>query len=437
MLAGPEQPFVTLDPAAAKPALSVYALNYNKLDVKIYAVQPTDWPAFKQYLREWQRTDQPAQMPGKLLSDRSLPVEAAADTLTQVDIDLSAYLEQADSRFGHFVVVVSPPSSLFQKKEELYWRTSHTWVQVTQIGLDAIADHSEMVAWSTALKDGAPLAGVSIQPQSGAVQTTGADGTVRFSIPSGATYLVARQGADQALLPRSNYAWGDDAWMAYPPQDALYWAVFDDRAMYRPGEEVHLKGWLRRVGGRQDGDVGLVSGSVNGVTYQVMDAQGNEIGRGQAEVSALGGFDFAFTIPEAVNLGYSQVYLQPQGSWSGMDGGQFNHTFQIQEFRRPEFEVTARQETSGPYFAGGSAVLAVEAKYYAGDPLPNADTTWQVTYARGSYSPPNWPEFTFGTWQPWWGWRDFGIYPGGEVERCRDFQRQDRCRRSALPQAGF
>ena len=38
--------------------------------------------------------------------------------------------------------------------------------------------------------------------------------------------------------------------------------MFDDRQMYRPGEEVHLKGWLRRIGGKQDGDVGLVGSSV-------------------------------------------------------------------------------------------------------------------------------------------------------------------------------
>jgi GTP-binding protein len=28
----------------------------------------------------------------------------------------------------------------------------------------------------------------------------------------GSVYLVARQGADQALLPRSSYYWGEDAW---------------------------------------------------------------------------------------------------------------------------------------------------------------------------------------------------------------------------------
>ena len=87
---------------------------------------------------------------------------------------------------------------------------------------------------------------------------------------------------------------------------------------------------------------------------------------------------------------------------SGIDGGSYYHSFQIQEFRTPEFEVSARNETTGPYFAGGQGIVAVEAKYYAGDPLPGADVTWQVTQSPSSYSPPNWPDFTFGTWQPWW-----------------------------------
>ena len=64
--------------------------------------------------------------------------------------------------------------------------------------------------------------------------------------------------------------------------------------------------------------------------------------------------------------------------------------------------MKARNETPGPYFAGDQATVAVDANYYAGGPLPNADVTWQVTSTPGSYSPPNWPDFTFGTWTPWW-----------------------------------
>jgi hypothetical protein len=113
-----------------------------------------------------------------------------------------------------------------------------------------------MVAWATDLKDGSPLSGVSIQANNGDTKVkSGSDGVVRFDIPNGATYLVASRGDDQAILPRSSYYWYDDAWTTNPPSDSLRWYVFDDRQMYRPGEEVHIKGWLRLIGGRQDATI--------------------------------------------------------------------------------------------------------------------------------------------------------------------------------------
>jgi uncharacterized protein YfaS (alpha-2-macroglobulin family) len=397
LLKGPDQPFVTLDPSASKAMFNVYAINYTKLDVKIHAVQPSDWPAFQQYLREYSRTDTPPELPGRQVFDKTIAVEAPADSLTEVAIDLSPYM---DGDAGQFVVMVKPPKGLFQKEQ--YWQTVHAWVQVTQIGLDAFVDHSEMVVWTTALQDGAPLSGVSVQAQPGGAQVvTQSDGTVRFPIPDGAGYLVASQGADQALLPSSTY-WDSDVWQRRTVLDELRWYVFDDRQMYRPGEEVHVKGWLRRIGGKQDGDVGLVGRAVSAVSYRIIGPQGNELGNGSAEVNSMGGFNLAFTIPQSVNLGYAQLFLSATGSLEDMDGLQYSHAFQIQEFRRPEFEVTARNETPGPYFAGEPAVVAVEAKYYAGGPLPNAEVNWLVSSTPSNYNPPNWPDFVFGIWEPWW-----------------------------------
>ena len=136
-------------------------------------------------------------------------------------------------------------------KWQRYSQTVQAWVQVTQIGVDAYTDASDMVVWATDLKNGAPLAGVNIQPnQGGAAFTTAADGTARSPIPSGATYLLASRGADTAMLLHSPYYWDDFGWGPSSPSNSLRWAVFDDRQMYRPGEEVHIKGWLRRVGAK-------------------------------------------------------------------------------------------------------------------------------------------------------------------------------------------
>jgi len=410
LLVNTDQHLITLDPNALKPTFSVYAINYSKLNLKVYSVTPVDWPQFGQFLREWRQTDQPPTLPGKLIFDGEIELDIPDDTLSQVDIDLSKYMK---GEFGHFIVVVEPPAGLFDTDEAKWRRESQTiisWVQVTQIGLDAFNDHSEVVAWTTDLKDGKPLVGVRIQPDTGGeAVVSGKDGTVRFDIPDGASYLVATKGKDSALLPHSNYYyyWGDDTWYSSPPSDSLVWYVFDDRQMYRPGEEVHIKGWIRRIGNGQGGDVALMGADLSSVSYQITEPQGNTLTEGQVNVNSLGGFDFAFTIPEATNLGYAQINFTANGNLGVGNGQTFYHSFQIQEFRRPEFEVTARNETSGPYFAGDHATLAVDAKYYAGGGLPSADVTWSVSASPSSYSPPNWGEFTFGNWQPWWYFYDY------------------------------
>jgi hypothetical protein len=398
-LIGPDEILVTLDPASDDPVLSLFTMNYSQLEVKIYEVEPTDWPEFLTYLREYQWTDEPVSPPGVLRVDETQRFEVATDVLTEVGIDLSDLM---DGDHGQFIVIARPPRSLFA--EDRYWETVHVWVQVTQIGIDAFVDHGQMVVWTSALQDGAPLSDVEISSSpSGVNATTGRDGVATFNIPpSGVEILIARRGSDLAFLPKYAHYWSDDGWYRRSPSDELRWYVIDDRQMYRPGEEVHVKGWMRKVGATQTGDVGLVGDAITSVRYQIFGPQGNELGSGSAEVTPLGGFDFAFTLPENANLGYARLELRAQGSYSGLDGTYYNHSFQIQEFRRPEFEVTARNETTGPYFVGEHAVVAVEAAYYAGGPLPNADVSWQVTSSTTNYQPPNWPDFTFGTWIPWW-----------------------------------
>jgi len=64
-------------------------------------------------------------------------------------------------------------------------------------------------------------------------------------------------------------------------------------------------------------------------------------------------------------------------------------------------------------FVGGKADLSVEAKYYAGGGLANAETNWTVTATATNYTPPNRGDFTFGTWTPWWRVYDYGEYGRG------------------------
>lgn len=153
-LIGPEQTLVTLDPASKKPILAVYAINHNRLTARAYQVQPSDWSAFKNYLQQVYQQDRMPEPPGRQVMDEPIKLEAAADALAEVNIDLSPALKGGT---GQLVVVVEAEGA--QSLKNRYGRLVIAWVQVTQIGLDAFTDPSEMVVWTTALKDGAPLAG--------------------------------------------------------------------------------------------------------------------------------------------------------------------------------------------------------------------------------------------------------------------------------------
>jgi alpha-2-macroglobulin len=427
VLSGPGKSLVTLDPSSSEPFFTVYSINHDRLDVRAYAVQPGDYEAYRDFAERYLYDERRPRPPGRLVMEETVRPEAPADALAETNISLAGALE---GEYGHLVVVVEPPSGLLSRDRSRYVNTVIAWVQATQIGLDAFVDQQQMVAWASALVDGAPLGGVNLQllPGRGSA-TTDSQGTARLDLPAdGAGLLVGTLGDDVAILPNSPYYWSAAAWQPRPVNDSLRWYVFDDRQMYRPGEEVHVKGWLRQVGAGPLGDVGLVQGGLSSISYRVMDPQFNELMTGVAEVNALGGFDLSFSLPEQTNLGHARLILNAQGGPGSLGGRQYEHTFQIQEFRRPEFEVTAQTETEGPYYVGESAMVSVSAAYFAGGPLPNAEVYWTVRSSPSTYNPPNWPDFVFGKWRPWWF--DFGplyyemgetFWPEAEEQRVETF----------------
>ena len=460
--------FAVLDPTAS-PAYSVYSTNMTSVKVRIYQVQPQDWTQFQNYIRRINYDDdtQKPKIPGRLISDRVITIEKKADEMVETRIDLTGVLVGG---FGNAVIDIEPTV-----KRDKYDRTRiFTWVQATQIGLDAFVDNQELVGFATDLKTGKPLSGVelSIFPnghkvvsqetntesegtftswwnwltswgtsddaiketetidENGDVSTTETieeaktnqtteNGILRLPLPESAAtqqnLLIARKGKDVAFLPENtDYYWQESgSWFKRPEYDALRWFVFDDRRMYRPKEEVAVKGYIRQITGGKLGDVVALGDAANGLTYSVKDPQNNEIAKGTATLNAFGAFDFKFKLPDNANLGYARIELSTSSS---LNGNTHAHQFQIQEFRRPEFEVKAQNETEAPYFVKENAKVSVEAKYFAGGGLANADTNWTVRATPTNYTPPNRGDYTFGTFVPWWRYYDNNDYSNSSVQ---------------------
>ena len=399
-LFAPGGEFVVLDPAGG-PRFPVHSVNHESLRVEVYAVGPEHWAAWQAYRQKGWR-DEAATLPGRRVIDTTVRVGGEPDALTETRLDLAPAFEGG---LGQAILVVRPTTPSKERRRERV----QAWVQSTRIGLDAFADQETLVAWASDLADGRPLGDVEVAlarggtgPSGGAVSArSDASGLARLALGDApAPLLVARRGKDVAILPSETGWWSEGAgWRKAARTDSLRFCVFDDRKMYRPGEEVRVKGWLRRLGAGPRGDVEALPASVSGLAWTLRDSQGNEVAKGQARVSGFGGFDLALKLPPTMNLGAALLQIDAAGA--ALPGSQHTHVFQVQEFRRPEFEVKA-QASEGPHVVGGAATVAVSAAYYAGGALPGAEVSWRVSATPGAFRPPNRDDFVFGTFVPWW-----------------------------------
>jgi hypothetical protein len=391
----PNQNFVVLDPAS-KPSYSIYTMNYASVQVRIYQVAPADWPKFLTYLGDvWQKPS--LTPPGKEVYKKRTSIDKKPDQLVETVIDLSGLLKDGQ---GNLILVIEPDESLIDTLRPDDWKpVIRTWVAATDLALDVLVDSQEMLAWANALSDGAPLGGVDLTLYPGAVTAkTGADGTARIKLATTSddlvSYLVARHNGHETLLPRNTWGWQSGGWSAADPSNEYRWYVFDDRQMYRPGEEARVKGWVREARVQRGSDPLELPPAGAVLSWELVDARGNRVQSGDMTPNPLGGFDLTLELPETMNLGQAVLRFN---YW----GQEYYHTLQVQEFRRPEFEVTT-SANPGPWFVGDVATVQTNANYYAGGPLPDAEVTWTVTSTPGNYTPPNWDEFTFGIWSPWW-----------------------------------
>jgi hypothetical protein len=403
--------FVTLDPLGSQQTFPVIVRWWEQLRVRLYAVEPSDFRSYVGFVTGFWQRRRPAglDVPWRLTAERIVEVDIDGDVPTEVPIDVSAVLEgghghvvvvvDAVGRPGGFAADLDDASAAALRDDHDSWVVA--WVQDTDIGVDLITDYRDLAVWTTDLRSGEPLAGVEIalEPWQKTL-VTGGDGVAHASRDTSwpgslgpewsiDTY-VATLGDDSAISPAII--------MAMPQDDEMIWYTADDRDLYRPGETLHLKGWVRNLDLSGGGGLEyLPTGEL--ITYVAFDSRDNELGRGEVRLDGHGGFDLTLELGEGANLRWGRIVFRRPGA---ADEHSHVHSFRIEEFRRPEFEVEARLESAGPHFIDEPAAVVVDARYFSGGPLRGAEVDWTVSTTPTSYSPPNWSDYTFGAWWPWW-----------------------------------
>ncbi|MBI5240106.1 MAG: hypothetical protein HY926_06515 [Elusimicrobia bacterium] len=168
-----------------------------------------------------------------------------------------------------------------------------------------------------------------------------------------------------------------------------------DRPIYRPGQKVRAKVTvLRRVPRGYK-----VYDGASAVSFMARDANHQELFKAELKLNALGSASARFTIPAGRLLGGYQVnaFIRDfNDTFHGSAG------FAVEEYKRPEFEVTV-QSSTGAWRYGRTANVSGTAKYYFGGPVPDAPVSYRVF--REVYIP----------WFCWW-WRGSDGGRGGRSE---------------------
>ncbi len=272
-------------------------------------------------------------------------------------------------------------------------------VQVTNLTVTSVEETGRAVLYVRRLDTGDPVRGATITleghtkplvnvPSRPVSESFTTDGDGRAAVPTRGSWSVidrvfVKNGDDVLVLdpreqlPRfANNHWSSSgSWLSWlttaqvptPVNDATLGFVFSERPIYKPGEPVFLKGFVRR---KVSGELrvpenlksyGLVVTGPDGQTWRV-----------PVTTTALGGLSGTFQEANVPTGTFSAALFD-----TNPETVLARREFKIEAYRVPTFEVqvtgASRTRNDAPF-----KVKAV-ARYYAGGNVANQPITWNVT----------------------------------------------------------
>lgn len=188
-----------------------------------------------------------------------------------------------------------------------------------------------------------------------------------------------------------------------------------DRPVYRPGQQVYFKSWVRLA--QYDLDhISAYAGKE--FTVHVFDPSNNEVFNKKIRSDEFGGLAFDWELEDEVMLGsyhfdvIAHNFKQPSSGELHKQLVLGSAYFRVEEYKKPEYEVTVDAPTEAVAL-GDRFSATVRANYYFGSPVTNAQVKYTVrrTNTVDSWFPQNRWDWLYGSGYWWWGY-DYYWYPG-------------------------
>ncbi len=141
--------------------------------------------------------------------------------------------------------------------------------------------------------------------------------------------------------------------------------VYTDRAIYRPGQKVHVTAISYIV---KKGLDASVPGKSMELKFVLSDANWKQVAEQKVTTDEYGTASVDFELPKEGKTGQYSISVN----------GTASEYFRVEEYKRPTFEITF-PKVNEKYTWGDTVVVKASAKTYAGVPVQGAKVEYQVT----------------------------------------------------------
>ncbi len=407
--------------------------GHSRMDLRIHPIDPMDrsfWPFPESpvMVDESQRPPGPGEESGHFDFSRSVqsgeiakrihalgtgPVSAMVSLPLADDgraagfgLDISNHLETLSGKHvpGTYLVGLRRLDSAGHRA----WMR----IQVTDLSLTTLEEHDAAVFAVTSLKTGAPVrnAGITVEghyrnkPWITLYQgKTDNRGMTRWTSPDKAGYFVSRitvekDGDVLVLNPETppdiyrNNHWSENyrTWLQWTQEQSNHRRIkpqslghiFTERPVYRPGEPVYIRGWIRN---RDKGALTRIS--QNGSIH--VEGPGGTVWKTSVTMDESGGFSMVFNEKNIPTGEFSAVFL-------GFENRRITRCrFRVEAYRIPRFEIHLHVDKTAPMDTPFPVTLT--ARYYAGGRVADCPVAWRVSRFPGRSRTGEYKDFKFDT----------------------------------------
>ena len=341
--------------------------------------------------------------------EKNLPLRLSRNKLQIVPLDLQGLLPDKAG-----LVFVQIDSLL---PEDKYERYPKAFIQSTELGISAKFSPENNLIWVTELRTGNPVLGavVEIRDDLNKVKWNGVtDKNGKAETPGWKVlglrsrdpwrepqqWIFVSRNKDVAFIS-SEWGTGIDPyrfrisyeWFSQPVK--IQGNIFTERGIYRAGEDIHIKGIIRK---NEKGQWRLPTAKE--VECEIQDPFEKAVLKEKVALDDFASFALDFSSAENSSLGYYQVIVKIPPEKQNDQPVTLNGSFRIEAFRPAEFEVLVRTQKDSFLF-NRDYEADIRASYLFGGAMADQPVSWHVRLNRTAFSPPGHKGYIFGNELDW------------------------------------